>query len=187
MPRGAPFLAFFARSGAFHVHPSQTLQRSRLTILECLKVSKGSMGTATCISSLPAAIHRQPLLGSACRKDLFMKVLEQVRRGYDFVVVGYVVMPEHFHLLISEPDGRTPSCHVYLPGRDPWANCLPRTHATGIWSKSAIAHSLSGRENAAPISQRWNVLGIAKDGGERGILCTLNKHTAIPLFFFKFQ
>ncbi len=32
-----------------------------------------------------------------------MEILEQVRAQYDFVVAGYVVMPEHFHLLISEP------------------------------------------------------------------------------------
>jgi putative transposase len=30
--------------------------------------------------------------------------LEQVRQRYGFVVVGYVVMPEHIHLLISEPE-----------------------------------------------------------------------------------
>ena len=53
--------------------------------------------------------HRQPLLGTAQRRDLFLKVLEHVRRRYQFVVVGYVVMPEHFHLLISEPQERTPS------------------------------------------------------------------------------
>jgi putative transposase len=53
--------------------------------------------------------HRQPLLGTARRRNLFLKVLEQVRRRYRFVVLGYVVMPEHFHLLISEPQDRTPS------------------------------------------------------------------------------
>ncbi len=53
--------------------------------------------------------HRQPLLGSARRRDLFLTVLEQVRQRYQFVVLGYVVMPEHFHLLISEPQERTPS------------------------------------------------------------------------------
>ena len=35
--------------------------------------------------------------------------LEQVRRRYAFVVVGYVVMPEHVHLLLSEPKVGTPS------------------------------------------------------------------------------
>jgi putative transposase len=32
-----------------------------------------------------------------------------VRRKYDFVIVGYVVMPEHVHLLMSEPETGTPS------------------------------------------------------------------------------
>ena len=36
-------------------------------------------------------------------------MLEQVRVRYRFVVVGYVVMPEHVHLLISEPGIGTPS------------------------------------------------------------------------------
>jgi putative transposase len=53
--------------------------------------------------------QRRPLLASARRRDLFVKVLEQVRRRYQFVIVGYVVMPEHFHLLISEPEKATPS------------------------------------------------------------------------------
>jgi putative transposase len=35
-------------------------------------------------------------------------VLEQVRKRYTFVVVGYVVMPEHIHLLISEPQEKNP-------------------------------------------------------------------------------
>jgi putative transposase len=53
--------------------------------------------------------HRQPWLAQARRRDLFLKILEQVRRRYQFVVVGYVVMPEHIHLLISEPERGTPS------------------------------------------------------------------------------
>ncbi len=53
--------------------------------------------------------QRRPLLGSAQPRDLFLKVLEQVRRRYHFVVIGYVVMPEHVHLLLSEPQQGTPS------------------------------------------------------------------------------
>jgi putative transposase len=43
------------------------------------------------------------------RRDLFLQVLEQVRQRYRFVVVGYVVMAEHIHLLISEPEKGDPS------------------------------------------------------------------------------
>ena len=53
--------------------------------------------------------QRRPYLASARRHDLFLTILEQVRQRYRFVVLGYVVMPEHFHLLISEPDKGNPS------------------------------------------------------------------------------
>jgi putative transposase len=53
--------------------------------------------------------HRQPLLATPERRDLLLTVLEHVRQRYGFVVVGYVVMPEHFHLLISEPEKANPS------------------------------------------------------------------------------
>jgi putative transposase len=52
---------------------------------------------------------RRALLNTAPRRNLFLTVLEQVRRRYRLVVLGYVVMPEHFHLLISEPQRGTPS------------------------------------------------------------------------------
>jgi putative transposase len=48
-------------------------------------------------------------LGSAWRRDLFVKILEEARRKYRFVVHGYVVMPEHSHLLITEPEVGDPS------------------------------------------------------------------------------
>ncbi len=50
--------------------------------------------------------RRLPFLGTARRRDLFLRVLEAARRRYQFVVVGYVVMPEHVHLLVSEPERR---------------------------------------------------------------------------------
>ena len=53
--------------------------------------------------------QRRPLLASPRNRDLFVRVLEQVRRRYRFVVVGYVVMPEHVHLLLSEPERGNPS------------------------------------------------------------------------------
>ena len=53
--------------------------------------------------------HRQPVLSAPCRRDLLLDTLEEVRQAYRFVVKGYVVMPEHFHLLISEPEIGDPS------------------------------------------------------------------------------
>ena len=48
--------------------------------------------------------HRAPLLGAPEARDTFERVLERVRRWYGCFVIGYVVMPEHVHLLVSEPE-----------------------------------------------------------------------------------
>jgi len=53
--------------------------------------------------------RRQPWLRSVRRRNIFLEILEQVRKKYRFIVAGYVVMPEHFHLLMSEPEQGTPS------------------------------------------------------------------------------
>ncbi len=53
--------------------------------------------------------QRKPWLETASRRDLFLNVLEQTRQRYRFVVYGYVVMPEHFHLLMCEPQEGDPS------------------------------------------------------------------------------
>jgi putative transposase len=38
-----------------------------------------------------------------------VKVLGEVRKRYDFTLVGFVVMPEHVHLLMGEPKKGIPS------------------------------------------------------------------------------
>jgi putative transposase len=47
--------------------------------------------------------HRFQHLGTAAARDLFEEALARVRLRCRFVVGGYVVMPEHVHLLIGEP------------------------------------------------------------------------------------
>ncbi len=47
--------------------------------------------------------RRLPLLGEAGAYHVFERELEAVRLRYGFVVAGYVLMPEHVHLLIGEP------------------------------------------------------------------------------------
>lgn len=48
--------------------------------------------------------HHQPLLSSPHARDLVVRTLERVRRWYGFYINAYVVMPDHVHLLISEPE-----------------------------------------------------------------------------------
>src|ERR1022692_4758068 len=47
--------------------------------------------------------RRRPYLSPVAAMELFEDALERVRLRYLFVVAGYVVMPEHVHLLVNEP------------------------------------------------------------------------------------
>ena len=47
---------------------------------------------------------RQSKLATAAACEVFEHALEQTRRSYGFCITGYVVMPEHVHLLVSEPE-----------------------------------------------------------------------------------
>ena len=59
---------------------------------------------------LTFSCHRRlALLKTARARHLFVRELARVRTEYEFLLVGYVVMPEHVHLLISEPSRGTPS------------------------------------------------------------------------------
>jgi putative transposase len=53
--------------------------------------------------------RRLPLLGTPRARNLFVRVLGEIRERHGFLLFGYVVMPEHVHLLISEPKIGTPS------------------------------------------------------------------------------
>jgi putative transposase len=48
--------------------------------------------------------HRTQRLNAPAAKELFEQTLERIRRWYGSCVYGYVVMPEHVHLLVSEPE-----------------------------------------------------------------------------------
>jgi putative transposase len=47
--------------------------------------------------------RRLPYLGTPRSRDVFEEVLEITRRRHNLWINAYVVMPEHVHLLLSEP------------------------------------------------------------------------------------
>ncbi|PYY24950.1 MAG: hypothetical protein DMG62_00570 [Acidobacteria bacterium] len=46
--------------------------------------------------------QRKPFMGSAYARDVFVEVFDRVRARYRFEVLGYVVMPEHFQLVLRK-------------------------------------------------------------------------------------
>ncbi len=79
--------------------------------------------------------RRLPLLKSARARDVFVRELAQVRERLGFLLIGYVVMPEHVHLLLSEPRGGTPSTVLHD-------------------LKLGVARRLRKRQRHAPAGQR---------------------------------
>jgi putative transposase len=70
--------------------------------------------------------RRLPFLSRGRSRDRFLSVLEQTRLKYRFVVVGYVVMPEHVHLLITEPEIGSPSTVMQVLKQRTARALLPR-------------------------------------------------------------
>ena len=70
--------------------------------------------------------RRLPFLSSATARDRFLAVLEQTRQRYRFVVVGYVVMPEHVHLLTTEPEVGNPSTLMQVLKQRTARDLLPK-------------------------------------------------------------
>jgi putative transposase len=67
------------------------------------------MGAANLHFVTFSCYRRLPLLRTVRARNVFVKTLGVVRKRYKFLLAGYVVMPEHVHLLLSEPSKTTPS------------------------------------------------------------------------------
>ena len=96
--------------------------------------------------------QRLPLLDSAGSRNIFVQILGEVRDRHGFALAGYVVMPEHIHLLISEPVKGTPSTVLQvLKQRVSRLNradhCLtqfwqPRFYDFNVWSQKKKVEKL---------------------------------------------
>jgi putative transposase len=53
--------------------------------------------------------RRLPLLSTTRARNVFVEALGKIHERYKFSLIGYVVMPNHVHLLISESATATPS------------------------------------------------------------------------------
>ena len=90
--------------------------------------------------------RRQANFINAAVYDLFPVCLEEMRRRFDMRVYGYVVMPEHVHLLLSEPEHGTLAEAIH-------------------YLKLSFAKRLRGRRVGAPGSPLfWANLGSEKWG-----------------------
>ena len=104
--------------------------------------------------------RRMKLLDSAAARDAFERELERVRRWYCCFITGYVVMPEHMHLPISEPERGKLSLGIQMLKQVTSRTLKP----AGDWPPS---HSLSLQETGCPSLRDFRRLGIRADRSRR--------------------
>jgi putative transposase len=85
--------------------------------------------------------RRQPFQASSRSRDLFELALEQSRIRYGFYVAGYVVMPEHVHLLMTEPERVTARQRATRRPED--------------WDWSSFRHDATGEVGQVEVESPW--------------------------------
>ena len=91
--------------------------------------------------------QRRPELATCERRDLFLRVLERARQRYRFVMIGYVVMPEHFHLRHDRAGGGRSFRGDESRQRAFHKTAAPRRARTGpIWQKRFCDFNVSSSE-----------------------------------------
>jgi putative transposase len=113
--------------------------------------------------------QRRPLLGEPARRDLFVRSLEEMHRLYRFFVTGYVVMPEHVHLLISEPGRAILATAIQalkqsVARRSGGRIWQERYHDFNVWNRDKIGEKLDYMHRnpvvrglvASPDQWRWS-------------------------------
>jgi putative transposase len=97
-----------------------------------------------------SCFHRKPRFNSPTVRDIFLTSLEQTRVTYALLIYGYVVMPNHVHLIVSEPERGALSIAMQAL-KVPVAKCA-RTRAPDIlevepfWQKRYYDHNIRNYE-----------------------------------------
>jgi len=164
---GCPTQADFAWVGTFINH--RTDSPPRLLFRDGLWNLKRYQHTHDLHFITFSCYRRQPLLGSPRTRNLFETALERTRLGYQFFVTGYVVMPEHVHLLVSEPRRSTLAATIQAlkqsvarrlvgPDEHLWQK---RYYDFNVWTEKKCVEKLFGTCTAIPsLGALWSIQRI---------------------------
>ncbi len=120
-----------------------------------------------------AFYQKLPKLAEEKHRDVFVRLMEEVRVKFRFAVVGYVVMPDHYRLLMREPEIDTAANAVEMlqaryrrrynssarSDEQVWENRCSDTHIVGPEAVAATLASMHAEPvNAGLVSspEEWN-------------------------------
>jgi REP-associated tyrosine transposase len=112
---------------------------------------------------IPFSCHRRlPLLRTARSRTALVRALNEVRTKFDFALVGYVVMPEHVHLLIGEPKQGNPSAVLHSLKLRVSKRMRHRRRSTAANQKTFPFHGLAEPRFWQPRFYDFNVYSAKK-------------------------
>ena len=94
--------------------------------------------------------RRIPRLSNDRVRDTFVESLERTRRKYGFRVYGYVVMPEHVHLLLSETESEVLATAIQalkLSVARREVHYLDVDQSTTFWQKRYYDHNVRNSQS----------------------------------------
>ena len=124
--------------------------------------------------------RRRPYLQEAAAKDRFETSLEAARVKHGFQVIAYVVMPEHVHLLLTEPpatdlwrvmNGLKVSVAKHLPESPFWT---ARYHDFNVFSrkktlqKILYIHQNPVSRGLEALAEEWKWSSLRQYSGQPG-------------------
>jgi putative transposase len=141
--------------------------------------------------------RRLPKLGNADTRDTFVATFEEMRARWSFRVIGYVVMPEHVHLLLSEPaEGslataiqmlkQTSSRRLRTGGDEPF--WMARYYDFNVWSEEKIQEKV-GYMHLNPVRRglsrssaewRWSSASFYESGGAGPVMIEPRAMLVLP-------
>jgi putative transposase len=104
--------AEYRELGVPHVRPTQWANVGFFVFLQMPKNLVRRYGDGDLHFVTFSCYRRLALLGTERARNVFVRALGEVRKKYAIQLVGYVVMPEHVHLLIGESKLGMPSTVV---------------------------------------------------------------------------
>ena len=139
--------------------------------------------------------QRLPYLSLPEARDCFEASLEGARERHGFLIYAYVVMPEHVHLLVSEPpvkdlslamDSLKLSVAKRLPQSPFW---LPRYHDFNVFSpkkpaeKIRYLHQNPVVRGLVPMAEMWRWSSLRQYMGETGVVTVETGRGDAPLMY----
>lgn len=73
-----------------------------------------------------ATYHRAPIFARAWCADTLADHLEQARTSLGFRIIAWVLMPDHFHLLLQPQDESTPASEILQHIKEPVARAITK-------------------------------------------------------------